>query len=39
MLEMSKIQEMLLSMNEGLREVTKQVRELREEKDKTQDPE
>lgn len=36
MLEISKIQEMLLSVNEGLREVKERVRELSEEKVKEQ---
>jgi hypothetical protein len=39
MSEISKIQEMLLSMNEGLREVKERVRELSEEKVKGQAPE
>ena len=36
MLEISKIQEMLLSMSEGLREVKERVRELSEEKTEEQ---
>ena len=36
MLEISKIQEMLLSMSEGLREVRERVRELSEEKTEEQ---